>query len=332
MEASTGDLDPARRHIAAATELADSIDDVDLRARCCYYLAYVASHHGEFHHALELTDRSRALYSDLDHAWDQAANELFAARAAISAGDEGRGVEAIARVGHWLHTVDDPWLRARFEAMRGELARLQHRFDDAVIHFDRVVETSRRLGFLQTEAYQTSCLGRAQCQAGDYEAGAATLDLAIHKAEATGDERMATLARVHLGRVLRGLGQMARARTVLEAASTWHQSAGGGEQAALGECLLAALDAADGVSGAHERLVAVLADAEARNNAHVEVFALDALARAAIERGDIDAARAMCEQADRRMETSSHFITDRDRTDAHVVRQSTRSRHAEQSS
>ena len=41
------DLELAREHIAAATELADAIDDVDLQARCCYYLAYVVSHHGE---------------------------------------------------------------------------------------------------------------------------------------------------------------------------------------------------------------------------------------------------------------------------------------------
>jgi predicted ATPase/DNA-binding SARP family transcriptional activator len=332
VEASTGDLEPARRHIAAATELADAINDVDLQARCCYYLAYVVSHHGEFHHALELTDRSRTLYADLDRAWDQAANELFAGRAAISAGDQARSVEACTRVDRWLQTVDDPWLHARRDAMLGELARLQHRFDDAVLHIGRAVETSRRLGFLQTEAYQTASLGRAQCQAGDYDIGAATLELAIHKAEATGDVRMATLARVHLGRVLRALGQLAQARTVLETASAWHRSAGGGEQAALGDCLLAAMDAADGVPGAHERLVAILDAAQARDDTHVEVFALDALARAAIERGDINAARALCESADHRMETWSHFITDRDRTDAHVVRQSTQSSHAEQSS
>ena len=245
IEASTGHLELARDHIAAATELADAIDDVDLQARCCYYLAYVVSHDGEFRHALELTDRSGALYDGLDRPWDQAANWLFAARAAISAGDEERSVDAVDHVQHWLRTVDDPWLHVRGEAMLGELARIQHRFDDAVVHLGRAAETSRRLGFRQTEAYQLSSLGRAQCQAGDYDAGAATLELAIDKAEATGDVRLAALARVHLGRVLRALGQDARARAALEAAAAWHRAAGGGEQAALGECLLAAMDAAD---------------------------------------------------------------------------------------
>ena len=45
-------------------------------------------------------------------------------------------------------------------------------------------------------------------------------------------------------------GRTRRARAALEAATAWHRAAGGGEQAALGECLLAAIDAADGVAGA----------------------------------------------------------------------------------
>jgi predicted ATPase len=321
LEASTGDLAHARDHIATAAELADAINDIDLQARCCYYLAYVVSHDGEFRRALELTDRSRALYAGLERDWDQAANELFAARAAISAGDVDRSVEAGDHVDRWLQTVDDPWLHARRDAMLGELARLQHRFDDAVMHLGRAVETSRRLGFLQTEAYQTASLGRAQCQAGDYETGAATLQLAIDKAEATGDARMATLARVHLGRVLRALGQLTPARTALETAAAWHRAAGGGEQAALGDCLIAAMDCADNIAGAHERLVAILDDARTNDAAHVEVFVLDALARGAAQEGDYVTARALCESADRRMQSASHFITDRDRIDAHTVRQ-----------
>ena len=302
-------------------ELADAIDDVDLQARCCYYLAYVVSHHGEFGQAMELTDRSSALYDGLDRPWDQAANWLFAARAAISAGDRVRAVEARDQVEHWLRTVDDPWLHVRRDAMLGELARIEHRFDDAVLHIGRAAETSGRLGFLQTEAYQLSSLGRAQCQAGDYATGAATLELAIEKAEATGDVRLAALARVHLGRVLRALGRTAPARAALEAATAWHRAAGGGEQAALGECLLAALDAEDRVAGAEQRLVAILDEARRDDDAPVEVFALDALARIAAERATSPRRASLCEAADRRMEAASHFITELDRTDARAVRQ-----------
>ena len=142
------------------------------------------------------------------------------------------------------------------------------------LHLGRAAETSGRLGFLQTEAYQLSSLGRAQCQAGDYERGAATLELAIEKAEATGDVRLAALARVHLGRVLRALGRTDAARAALQAATAWHRAAGGGEQALLGECLLAALD---GDGGAARRRSST--SARRGDDAAVEVFALDALGR-----------------------------------------------------
>ncbi len=315
IQASAGHLELARDHVAAATELAEAISDVDLQARCCYYMAYVVSHHGEFGHAMQLTDRSHALYDGLDRPWDQAANWLFAARAAISARDGVRAAEARDQVEHWLRTVADPWLHVRRDAMLGELARLEHRFDDAVVHIGRAAETSARLGFLQTEAYQVFSLGRAQCQAGDYATGAATLALAIEKAEATGDARLVALARVHLGRVLRALGRVAAARTALEAACAWHRAEGGGEQAALGECLLAAID------GAQLQLVAILDAARVNDDAPVEVLALDALARIAAETDDIARAQDLCETADRRMEAASHSITDRDRTDARSVRQ-----------
>ena len=196
---------------------------------------------------------------------------------------------------HWLRTVDDPWLHVRGDAMLGELARLQHRFDDAVLHIGRAAETSRRLGFLQTEAYQLSSLGRAQCQAGDYDAGAATLELAVDKAEATGDVRLAALARVHLGRVLRALGQVAASADGLEAATAWHRAAGGGEQAALGECLLAAMDAADGSPAPRSVSSRSSTMPGCSDDAPVEVFALDALARIAAEAGDIATARDLCD-------------------------------------
>jgi predicted ATPase/DNA-binding SARP family transcriptional activator len=320
IEASTGHLELARDHIATVTALAASRNDVDLEARCLYYLAYVVSHHGEFRQAMELTDRSRVLYDGLDRPWDQAANGLFAARAAISAGDRERSIAAATQVRHWLQKVEDPWLHVRGDAMLGELARLQHRFDEAVQHLGRAADASRRLGFLQTEAYQVAILGRAQCQAGDYDAGAATLELAVDKAESTGDPRLAALTRVHLGRVLRAMGQPSRARMALEAAAAWHRDAGGGELATLGDCLLTAMDVVEGTAAVRERLARYLDDARRQGDAQVEVFALDALAHLAAKTGDITGALQRCDAADRRMEAASHFITDLDRTDAHSAR------------
>ena len=202
-----------------------------------------------------VTERSAALYRGLDRPWDQAANSLFAARAAISAGDRVRAVAGRERVETGWGTVDDPWLHVRRDAMLGELARFEHRFDDAVTHIQHAAETSARLGFSQTEAYRLSSLGHTQCQAGDYIAGAATLERALEKAEAVGDVRLAALARVHLGRVLRALGRVAEARSGTRGGDRVARGAGGGEQAALGECLLAAMDAR---TDADARLVAIL--------------------------------------------------------------------------
>src|SRR3954471_20052711 len=67
IEASSGHLEPARRHIEEAKRLAD---DDDLRGRCDYHLAYVLSHHGEWERALELTAKAAR---GLSAAWDQAA-------------------------------------------------------------------------------------------------------------------------------------------------------------------------------------------------------------------------------------------------------------------
>ena len=84
----------------------------------------------------------------------------------------------------------------------------------------------------------------------------------------------------------------------------------------MGECLLAAMDAADGVPGATERLAALLVVARQNDEAHVEVFALDALARAARSAGDDHAATDLAAAADQRMSAASHFITELDRTDS----------------
>jgi hypothetical protein len=94
----------------------------------------------------------------------------------------------------------------------------------------------------------------------------------------------------------------------LARAGAYHRSAGGGEQAALGDCLLAALDAAEDAPGARPRLEALLDSARRDDDAPVEVFALDALGRLT---GD----PALHDLADRRKEAASHFITERDRID-----------------
>ena len=87
----------------------------------------------------------------------------------------------------------------------------------------------------------------------------------------------------------------------------------------LGECLLAAMDAAEQQPGAEERLAAILDEARREDDAPAEVLALDALARIAAAAGDADTARDLGGSADRRMEAAAHVINDLDRTDAHWV-------------
>ncbi len=241
IEASAGSLETARGHIAAATRLSEEIGDDELRARSAYHHAYVVSHAGDFPGALELTERAAALYGTAGPPWDLAANALFAARAAMSSGDPLRAAAARDDVERALGGVDDPWIHVRHRAVLGELARIEHRHEDAILHLRRAADTSGSLGYLQTQAFHLFSLGRAQSEAGDAPAGAGTLELAVERAQATGDVRLAARARVHLGRVLLGLGEVERARAVLEAATTWHRDAGGGEDAALGESLLAEL-------------------------------------------------------------------------------------------
>jgi hypothetical protein len=109
IEASIGRLDRARTHIAVARDMADAINDVDLQARCCYYLAYVVSHDGDFRQAIELTDRSDAPVRRARPTVGSSRQLALRRRAAISANDQPRSVQAVDQVERWLRIVDDPW-------------------------------------------------------------------------------------------------------------------------------------------------------------------------------------------------------------------------------
>jgi hypothetical protein len=117
------------------------------------------------------------------------------------------------------------------------------------------------------------------------------------------------------------VGDRPGARAAAEKAAAWHRAAAGGEQAELGECLLAALDAEDEVPDAAQRLAEILMNAQLRGDAPVEVLALDALARIAAESDDQSRARSLRDSADERMPAASHFITELDRVDKRLPAQ-----------
>ena len=232
--------------------------------------------------------------------WDQAANALFAARAAISAGDRVRAAAARDEVQRWLRRRRRP-VAARPPRRHARRARAASSAASTTpsSHIGRAAETSGRLGFLQTEAYQLTSLGRAQCQAGDYEAGAATL--ALGDRQGGGDRgRAARRARARAPRPRAARARPdAEARAALEAAAAFHRAAGGGEQAALGDWLLAALDGAT-ASGSPRCSLASAGDAPGGGASRSTRSRADG-------HDDID-------EADRRMADASHFITERDRT------------------
>ncbi len=290
IEASTGDLAQAREHIAVARGLAD---DAFSQAKCLYHLAYVVSHEGDFAEAIEVTVQARSLYGDDGPPWDRAANALFALPRARRRRQIAHAPSSCAT----RSSGASPWSTTHGCTLAGRPCSASWPGSRAASTTPWLTSNvrspcRRARGYLQTEAYQQATLGRAQCQAGDYEAGAASLRLAVEKAEAIGDVRMAALARVHLGRVERALGNSDAARDALVSASAWHRTAGGGEQALLGECLLAAVD------GDVDRLREIL---DGSPEPHVAVFALDTLGR--------------FDEADRQMALVSHFISERDRVD-----------------
>ena len=303
IEASSGHLEPARLHIAAATELA--VGDPDLRGplRLLPRLRRVAQRRvgagaGAHRPSAAAVRRARP---PLGPGGERA---LRRPRRDLGRRPRPRRARHATRSSAGSRSSTTRGSTSAATRMLGELARVERRFDDAVTHLGRAAETSRRLGFLQTEAYQLTSLGRAQCQAGDYESGAATLELGIAKAEATGDVRLAALGRVHLGRILRALERSTEARAALEAAAAFHRAAGGGEQQVLGDTPPRRARS----RRASERWRRSSNERARDGDAPAEVFALDALARLT---GDDDLYAA----ADARMETASHFITERDRVD-----------------
>ena len=201
--------------------------------------------------------------------------------AAISAGDQPAASRRATRWQHWLATVDDPWLHVRGEAMLGELARAR-----APVRRRRRAHRSRRRtvtparvppdrGVPGVEPRPRAVPGRRLRRRARARSRSRSRRPRRPATSASPRSRGCTSARA-----ARARRRTAEARAALEAAGAWHRAAGGGEQAALGECLLAAMDAADGGADARRRGSARSSTTrDGNDDAPVEVFALDALAR-----------------------------------------------------
>ena len=125
---------------------------------------------------------------------------------------------------------------------------------------------------------------------------------------------------MHLGRLQREVGDLWAARSTIEAADAWFQTSGGGDEAAVAQCLLAAMDAEDGVPGAAGRLDLLVEKAEAAGDLEVQVLSLDALACLRVEAGDIIEGNELLDRADALMAAAGHRLTEGDRLDGHRAR------------
>ena len=255
---------------------------------------------------MALTDRSRASYAGLDRPWDQAASWLFTARAAISAGDRGaqrrslRAGRAVAANRRRPVAARSPRRDARRAGARAAPVRRRRR---AHRPRRRDVGTSRlpANGGVPTLQPRTRPVPGGRLR----HRPVRPCELAIDKAEATGDVRMAALARVHLGRVLRA----ARREDTRRGRFSNRRPRGTARPAVENRhCSVSVCSPRwtppTRFPGRTNVSSAILDAARLNGEAHVEVFALDALARAAAEAGDIETARDLCESADRRMEAA----------------------------
>ena len=130
----------------------------------------------------------------------------------------------------------------------------------------------------------------------------------------------ARLSRARLGRPQREVGDIEAARSAIEAADAWFRASGGGDEAAVAQCLLAAMDAEGGVPDAAGRLELIFEKAQAANDLEVQVLALDALAGLRAEAGDISESNEMLDRADALMAAAGHRLTEGDRLDGHRAR------------
>jgi predicted ATPase/DNA-binding SARP family transcriptional activator len=313
---ASGDVVEAQANAEEARTIAASLRDERLHAVAGAALAFVLLQQARPDEALEVLGGCPAVQHRFGHPWDEAAAWILTVHAALTVGDTALAARACEAAGAVVPGLGDDWAVGHLHAAVGFLAQTQHRFADAATHLRRAAEASQRLGFRATESLHLATLGRILQQSGDPRGAVEALERAIAIGFDLKDMRVVSLARVRLGRVLRGEGDHDGAQAVTRAADLWFQSSGGGEGAALAACLRAAMDAEEGNPQAATRLLAVLDDAQRRHDPEIAVMALDALARTAAQARDTSAARTLLDRADELLPSAQHLIDEADRFDA----------------
>ena len=138
-----------------------------------------------------------------------------------------------------LEQIGDAWGLVHAQAMLGAVAQAEHRFADAARTLERAADTSVTLGFLGQAALHRATLARVQQRAGDPRAAAS-----YEQALGGGRGQRRRSARGH-GPAEPGPappidGRHGRRSRSGEENDRWYAAAGGGDQALLNRCLLAA--------------------------------------------------------------------------------------------
>jgi predicted ATPase/DNA-binding SARP family transcriptional activator len=322
LEASAGNVEAAQGDLDAALAAAEGLGDGRLAADARRHLAFLRIQQGRPLEVLESATASEAVYQRLDLPWETAASLLLGAFGSIMLGDTGSATHAAIEAVRLLTPIGDAWGMVHAEAMLGAIANAEHRFGDAADALTRAAALSERLGFAGQAALHLTTLGRVQQRSGAPGQARDTLARAIQAAATAGDLRIAATARIHLARALRGAGDQATARTLLEANDRWYRASGGGDGALLTRCLLAALAAEQDDQAAIADLQTVLEEARRHHDLETQTLALDSLARAAAAGGDLPGAARLLKEADGLHAQVRHTLDDADRVDAGTARAS----------
>ncbi|HEY5149340.1 MAG TPA: tetratricopeptide repeat protein [Mycobacterium sp.] len=314
------DIERATTEAERAVDLADTTADAEVIAVSRFSLAFALLHSGRPRDAIDLLHRWRAVAGDHVRAWHVAMGDVLIGYAGFAAGDVAGVRAACGEAVPLLPAIGDDWLTSHVEAILGQLAQAEQRLPDAADHFRRAADAAHRVGASAAEGFHLANLGRVLQLSGDHRAAISTLEQGIEIIRAVGLMRSLALSRVHLGRLQREVGDVEGARSAIESADAWFRDSGGGDEAAVAQCLLAAMDAKEGVPDAAGRLDVILEKAQAANDLEVQVLALDALACLRAEAGDIIERNEMLERADALAASSGHKLTEGDRLDGHRAR------------
>lgn len=319
---AAADVEHARADAERSVVLADLVGEPDVVAASRFSLAFVLLQQGLPKQSMHVMDdwiATRGPSTAVD-TWTLGVRSALVGYAALGLGDVARLATATEEAARLEPDLNDEWMASHFAANAGRLAQAEHRFDDAVSQFALAADHAHRVGLPATEGFHLVNVGLAQQQTGDDQAAIATYERAIELTTSVGLMRMVAVAGVRVGQLRRQAGDREASRSSVESADSWFRASGGGAGADLAQCVLAAMDAEDGLPGAAHGLLLLLNTAADKGNVEVEVLALDALAAVRAQSGERAEAFSFLQRSDALMVSSGAMLRESARLDARRAR------------